>query len=626
MYRDELPLVTAEERAYAFREVTLAEVFQGVCLFVDIRTAEDNRSGGVQEHLSERGINVTTDLTKATHIIFKDGLKSTFAKGKELNLPFVSLLWVDACKKYNALVDYKNYPVAGIERYEDPILCKLIKRKRSMQPPTKFVPRTPKRKRRKKTKVTVEKPIIEIHQNKTETPSKPTDCSVRTPKTIEVTVRASSHARVQTIVQRNRRTVVYSSDEMEVSEVRHEVFTYTTTPKKNRKTHNLSRKIVTEPDVQTKEPESQIKDTVEPEVHVHEEVEPAVVQNGPVNSTRFSAVQNTVPHFAADDISSIILVEDPYSHTPSPIPVAKDPSASSKKKPTLINEETKHVHKPLRKRKLFNPHLTPQEIEHDEKSDVPFIPPTPTMPDDPSPVSFESQSQNLKKLKQTQNLPSTSHQTGQRTKESSRKTHVFVSTGLDKEGRTLLKSCVKQLSSSRTRNKCEIQSFVDKSATHLIMQEPYSKTQKLLLAILHGIWILNVDYLKACLEKKQWLPEEFYEVKNFLPGIGLSRAEREIFGPSYKMSLFSGIKFYVAPNLSVGAQEIKEFIILSNGVVAGLDEANYQIRDELNGNYSTEVQVTPGWITESIGAGHCKNVRKYLLVRRICSQSLGTQG
>lgn len=215
LYRDELDLVTDEDRACI--ELTLAELFKDVCLFVDVRTGEDNRSAGIQEHLNSRGIKTTTDMTKSTHIIFKDGLKSTFMKGKELNLPFVSLLWIDACKKFNGLIDHKNYPVVGIERYEDPILCKKIKRKRSMQPAATFVPRTPKRKRRVKAKITIEKPLIMIDRN--QTPVKTGDRTMVTPRTIEVSVRAKSQARVQTTVKRGRKTVLYSSEEMEVREI-----------------------------------------------------------------------------------------------------------------------------------------------------------------------------------------------------------------------------------------------------------------------------------------------------------------------------------------------------------------------------------------------------------------------
>lgn len=452
-----------------------------------------------------------------------------------------------------------------------------------------------------------------------------------TPRTIEVSVRSKSHARVQTTVKRGRKTVLYSSDEMEVSENRHEVFRCEMTPvrktdKNNRQTRNLSEAIVVEtPSVRSKSPEvNEVEEAIE---QIKRSV---LLLQAPINSTRFSAIQNSVVHFEADDISSILSVEEFCSHTPSPnLPVTKPPS--SKKIPIPINEETKRVSKPRRKRKLFNPNLTPKEVEHDEKSEVSQIAPTPKLPDDPSPVPvvkigsddfFESSLKISQKPKISQNIPNASQQI----RERSKSLRTFVGTGLDKDSRTLLKTCVKQLSRTSKSQKSEIQAFINKRATHLIMQEPYTKTQKLLLAILHGIWILNVDYLKACLDNKMWLPEESYEVKNFLPGISLSRAEREIFGTSYKMRLFSSMKIYVCPQLSAGAEEIREFIELADGkLVDTPDEAKYQIRDEVCENFGMDVQVAVGWITDSIGAGHCKCVSKYLLGRRFYSQSCSTQ-
>ncbi|XP_063701264.1 microcephalin-like [Culicoides brevitarsis] len=714
LYRDELDLVTADERAAAEREITLEELFQGICLFVDVRTAEDNRSAGIQQFLKSRGIKVTTDLSEATHIIFKDGLKSTFAKGKELNLPFVSLLWIDACRKFKSLVDYKNYPVFGIEKYEDPILCKKIKRKRSMQPATEFVLRTPKRRRRPKTvKVHVEKPQIEI-----QTPVRDGNCTIRTPKTIEISVRATSHARVTSSTTKNGETMYYSSDEMEVCNEKHEVFTCPTpltrknarretrmtleamavdtpksVPKKNdadyeRITKNFMESMALETprrldfdEIERNETEKQQKTIINAEeivpetpkqtltvedqsmrcqtplqnepiiekpiftpeksrftrtpVHPMTENAPKIVLQelkevqafvkGPINSTRYSSALHEV-HFDTDDISEIVLEKPPLALRPSqPTPVIAFPDTPSqttstkqkKKSKTPVMEQTKHIPKPRRKRKLFNPNLTPQvEVPNDNEPEI--VPPTPKLPS-PSPVK---PSKNVDLTAESATQPPASTQKFTQSSQKPRR-RVFVATGLGEEGRRLLKQCVKKLNSKR--EPCEIQSFVDSRATHLIMQEPYAKTQKLLLSIINGIWVLNLNFVKASLECSQWLCEEPFEVKTFLPGICLSRAEREIFGESYSMRLFSKQKFFVANQLNAGPEEIREFIKLCGGiVVTDTKDATYQVRDELCEEEPFEGQVLATWVTDSIGAGHRKNVKNYLLAKQF-SQTLSSQ-
>uniref|UniRef100_A0A336K1X2 CSON013513 protein n=1 Tax=Culicoides sonorensis TaxID=179676 RepID=A0A336K1X2_CULSO len=606
LYRDEIELVTVEERELAQKERTLEELFQGISLYIDIRTGEDNRSEGIKMHLRSKGITVTDDITTATHIIFKEGLKTTFKRGKELNLPFVSLLWIDACKKYKALVDYRTYPVRNIEQYEDPVLCKKIRRKRSMQPGTAFVLKTPKRKRNK-AKITGETPNIEITPKSSKSKSTKNN-SLYTPKSIEVTVRSRTKAHVSTKVKHDG-TVFYSSDEMEVSNEQK----FVTTPKrkedhpKNKRQTKYTPKII---EIEKSDQTVNIQ-----EIHIKEQNN---ILKGPINSTRFTEAKINTPNF--EDISPIMLE---INSTPSPIqsvPI-EDYTEKRKKSVKTVHEETQHIRKSLRKRKLFNPNLTPTLIEHDDKSVAPEI----EVPNEPvgltQPVlktssneAFENQENNCNKNTQTQ---CQKHGTSKNHTSHSR---VFVSSGLENENRKLFKSAIKQISSF-TKTKTDIQSVINKNTTHLIVQEPYAKTQKLLLAILHGIWILKINYLKDCLKKKQWLPEEMYEISEFLPGISLSRAERQVFGKNYKMRLFNKKKLYICPNLNAGAAEIREFIELSDGVVTEkIEEAQFQIRDEVDLDCDQNCQISSMWITDSIGAGHLKDVRKYLLNRPVFSQ------
>lgn len=57
-----------------------------------------------------------------THVVFKDGLISTYQKARNWNIPIVSILWVEACRKYVCLMDPREYVISNVERYEQPEL------------------------------------------------------------------------------------------------------------------------------------------------------------------------------------------------------------------------------------------------------------------------------------------------------------------------------------------------------------------------------------------------------------------------------------------------------------------------------------------------------------------------
>lgn len=62
-----------------------------------------------------------------THVIFSNGTQSTYNKAKQLNIPIVSILWIEACKKQLRLVDPVKYSIHNVEQYEHPELYKKVK-------------------------------------------------------------------------------------------------------------------------------------------------------------------------------------------------------------------------------------------------------------------------------------------------------------------------------------------------------------------------------------------------------------------------------------------------------------------------------------------------------------------
>lgn len=131
---EEQDIITAEEREMP-QTKTIQEVMSNVCVYVEVRSGTDNRSDGIKDHLASLGAKVNEKLYKdTTHVIFKDGLLSTYQKAKKMNVPVVSILWIEACKRHLCLMNPDSYPISNPERYENPELFKKIRRQKSMQP------------------------------------------------------------------------------------------------------------------------------------------------------------------------------------------------------------------------------------------------------------------------------------------------------------------------------------------------------------------------------------------------------------------------------------------------------------------------------------------------------------
>ncbi|KAK3925186.1 Microcephalin [Frankliniella fusca] len=113
-----------------------SKVLKGVNAYVEVRRGEDDRTGGFRWKLKELGATVSDTLNKkVTHVVFQEGLLSTFRKAKQLGAHLVSTHWVMACDESFTKVEEARYPVEKLSEYElaDP-LQKYIKRPKIMSP------------------------------------------------------------------------------------------------------------------------------------------------------------------------------------------------------------------------------------------------------------------------------------------------------------------------------------------------------------------------------------------------------------------------------------------------------------------------------------------------------------
>lgn len=127
-------IITEEERK-SLKPKTTKEIFEKCKIYVEVRTGDDNRSAGIKNRLLRDGIVVNEKLYKdTTHVIFKDGLLSTFKNAVKLGIPVTTILWIESCVNQKRLVDPEKFKISNLDRYERPELYKRLRRQKSMQP------------------------------------------------------------------------------------------------------------------------------------------------------------------------------------------------------------------------------------------------------------------------------------------------------------------------------------------------------------------------------------------------------------------------------------------------------------------------------------------------------------
>ncbi|KAH8275121.1 hypothetical protein KR026_000131 [Drosophila bipectinata] len=142
----EQSIITEEDRNPK-EPPTLTELLKDVIVYVEVRTGNDNRSEGVKTIIGKMGAQINDRLTRnTTHVVFKDGLLSTYKKATEWNIPVVSILWIEACKVQRKLCDPLMFPISNMRMYEYPELFGKIPRMRCMQPDSELSKRPRKQK------------------------------------------------------------------------------------------------------------------------------------------------------------------------------------------------------------------------------------------------------------------------------------------------------------------------------------------------------------------------------------------------------------------------------------------------------------------------------------------------
>ncbi|XP_034407167.1 microcephalin isoform X2 [Cyclopterus lumpus] len=113
-------------------------------------------------------------------------------------------------------------------------------------------------------------------------------------------------------------------------------------------------------------------------------------------------------------------------------------------------------------------------------------------------------------------------------------------------------------------------SIVDRvceSTTHVV-SGGHRRTLNILLGIARGCWILSFEWILWCLEQRQWIPEEPYELSDQFPAAQICRLQRHLSAGEHQQDLFQGQPaMFVSRHSQPPAESLVELIQLCGGAV-----------------------------------------------------------
>nr|XP_055026443.1 microcephalin isoform X1 [Misgurnus anguillicaudatus] len=108
---------------------------------------------------------------------------------------------------------------------------------------------------------------------------------------------------------------------------------------------------------------------------------------------------------------------------------------------------------------------------------------------------------------------------------------------------------------------------VCESTTHVVSGSP-RRTLNILLGIARGCWILSFEWILWCLEHRQWVPEEPYELSDHFPAAPICRLQQHLSAGEHQQDLFQDQPpMFVSPYSQPPCSSLSELIQLCGGTV-----------------------------------------------------------
>ncbi|XP_026164669.1 microcephalin isoform X1 [Mastacembelus armatus] len=142
---------------------------------------------------------------------------------------------------------------------------------------------------------------------------------------------------------------------------------------------------------------------------------------------------------------------------------------------------------------------------------------------------------------------------------------------------------------------------VCESTTHVVSGS-HRRTLNILLGIARGCWILSFEWIMWCLEQRQWIPEEPYELSDQFPAAQICRLQRHLSAGEHQQDLFQDQPaMFVSQHSQPPTQSLVELIQLCGGTVcktvrqAGICIGKYNGRRPVGSKILSEQ-----WVLDSI--------------------------
>uniref|UniRef100_A0A4W5PAM6 Microcephalin 1 n=1 Tax=Hucho hucho TaxID=62062 RepID=A0A4W5PAM6_9TELE len=108
---------------------------------------------------------------------------------------------------------------------------------------------------------------------------------------------------------------------------------------------------------------------------------------------------------------------------------------------------------------------------------------------------------------------------------------------------------------------------VCESTTHVV-SGGHRRTLNILLGIARGCWILSFEWILWCLEQRQWIPEEPYELSDQFPAASICRLQQHLSAGEHQQDLFLGQPaMFVSRNTQPPTHSLVELIQLCGGTI-----------------------------------------------------------
>ncbi|XP_060727830.1 microcephalin [Tachysurus vachellii] len=108
---------------------------------------------------------------------------------------------------------------------------------------------------------------------------------------------------------------------------------------------------------------------------------------------------------------------------------------------------------------------------------------------------------------------------------------------------------------------------VCESTTHVVSGSP-RRTLNILLGIARGCWILSFEWILWCLEHRQWVPEEPYELSDHFPAAPICRLQQHLSAGEHQQDLFREQPLMFVSSLSQPpCHSLTELLQLCGGTV-----------------------------------------------------------